>query len=152
MRFKREKVVIENFNKISCVAFKLRLPNKTHFVLLIVINGLFSFLTDLNECSRDKYYCHQVAGCTNYRGSFNCTCDQGYFGDGFECFNYVYASMIRYKIAALHVNDKYSIWGHQQTMPIIPIRYGIRSRRRQERKANGKELSISSMRRNRWGA
>ncbi|CAH3185861.1 unnamed protein product, partial [Porites lobata] len=40
---------------------------------------------DLNECSRDKYYCHQVASCTNYRGSFTCTCDQGYFGDGFEC-------------------------------------------------------------------
>ncbi|CAH3168587.1 unnamed protein product, partial [Porites lobata] len=40
---------------------------------------------DLNECSSDKYYCHQVASCTNYRGSFTCTCDQGYFGDGFEC-------------------------------------------------------------------
>ncbi|KAM7438973.1 hypothetical protein ABFA07_011593 [Porites harrisoni] len=40
---------------------------------------------DLNECSRNKYYCHQVASCTNYRGSFTCTCDQGYFGDGFEC-------------------------------------------------------------------
>ncbi|CAH3156512.1 unnamed protein product [Porites evermanni] len=56
---------------------------------------------DLNECSRDKYYCDQVASCTNYRGSFNCTCDQGYFGDGFECELINYASMIRYKIAAL---------------------------------------------------
>ena len=83
------------------------LLNKTHFGVLIVINiyiYIFSSLTDLNECSRDKYYCHQVASCTNYRGSFNCTCDQGYFGDGFECEVINYASMIRYKIAAPRVN------------------------------------------------
>ena len=36
---------------------------------------------------------------------FTCTCDQGYFGDGFEC-ELNYASMIRYKIAALHVKDE----------------------------------------------
>ena len=87
------------------VAFKLRPPDKTHYGVFIVIYGPFSFLIDLNECSRDKYYCHQDASCTNYRGSFTCTCDQGYFGDGFEC-ELNYASMIRYKIAALHVNDE----------------------------------------------
>ena len=87
--------------KDKIVAFKLLLPNKTHYGLFIVIYSPFSFLTDLNECSRDKYYCHQVASCTNYRGSFTCTCEQGYFGNGFEC-----ASMIRYKIAALHVYDE----------------------------------------------
>ena len=87
-----------------------RLPNKTHVGVLIVINiySSFSSSTDLNECSRDKYYCHQIASCTNYRGSFTCTCDQGYFGDGFEC-ELNYASMIRYKIAALHVNDEQQV-------------------------------------------
>ena len=46
-------------------------------------------LTDLNECSRDNYYCHQAATCTNYRGSFKCTCDKGYFVDGFDCASIV---------------------------------------------------------------
>ena len=88
----------------AVVVFNLRPPNKSYFGVLILINSLFLFWIDLNECSRDKYYCHQVASCTNYRGSFTCTCDQGYFGDGFEC-ELNYASMIRYKIAALHVNN-----------------------------------------------
>ena len=41
----------------------------------------------MNECSRDKYYCHHFATCSNNRGSFTCTCDlqQGFIGDGFEC-------------------------------------------------------------------
>ena len=48
------------------------------------------YLTDFNECSRDKYYCHQFATCTNYRGSFKCICNiqQGFNGDGFECYNF----------------------------------------------------------------
>ena len=82
------------------VAFKL-VPLTKRIMVCFVIYSPFSFLIDLNECSRDKYYCHQDASCTNYRGSFTCTCDQGYFEDGFEC-----ASMIRYKIAALHVYDE----------------------------------------------
>ena len=90
--------ILKNF---EAVAFKQRPPDKTHYGVFIVIYSPFSFSIDLNECSRDKYYCHQDASCTNYRGSVTCTCDQGYFGDGFEC-----ASMIRYKIAALHVYDE----------------------------------------------
>ena len=48
---------------------------------------MFSYYIDLNECSRDKYYCHRFATCSNNRGSFTCTCDlqQGFIGDGFEC-------------------------------------------------------------------
>ncbi|XP_078383861.1 uncharacterized protein LOC144666332 [Oculina patagonica] len=41
---------------------------------------------DLNECARDEYYCDQFASCVNSRGSFSCTCNQGYIGDGFECY------------------------------------------------------------------
>ncbi|KAL9962235.1 hypothetical protein ACROYT_G031317 [Oculina patagonica] len=48
---------------------------------------------DLNECARDEYYCAQFASCVNSRGSFSCTCNQGYIGDGFECsLNYAASS------------------------------------------------------------
>ena len=58
---------------------------------------MFSCYIDLNECSRDKYYCHRFATCSNNRGSFTCTCDlqQGFIGDGFEC-NLNYAGWCSY--------------------------------------------------------
>ena len=52
------------------------------------------FLLDVNECypheisDEDKYlshYCHDDANCTNTKGSFYCTCLQGYSGDGVTC-------------------------------------------------------------------
>ncbi|XP_073227546.1 uncharacterized protein [Porites lutea] len=60
---------------------------------------------DLNECSRDKYYCHRFATCSNNRGSFTCTCDlqQGFVGDGFEC-NLNYAGLTDSAIVGNDVN------------------------------------------------
>jgi len=39
---------------------------------------------DIDECYQQNY-CNPLATCKNYRGSFSCTCNQGYTGDGFEC-------------------------------------------------------------------
>ena len=39
---------------------------------------------DVNECGvNDK--CHNSAQCTNTIGGYNCTCNSGYRGDGFNC-------------------------------------------------------------------
>ena len=29
--------------------------------------------------------CHENANCTNNEGSYNCSCNPGYEGDGFNC-------------------------------------------------------------------
>ncbi|KAL9963121.1 hypothetical protein ACROYT_G032296 [Oculina patagonica] len=42
---------------------------------------------DLNECQREKNYCHKLATCANERGSYTCTCNHGYVGDGFDCYH-----------------------------------------------------------------
>lgn len=42
---------------------------------------------DLNECQRKKNYCHKLATCANERGSYTCTCNNGYVGDGFDCYH-----------------------------------------------------------------
>ena len=37
---------------------------------------------DIDECQRNTHNCNVSATCTNTPGSFNCTCNPGYTGDG----------------------------------------------------------------------
>ncbi|XP_022808926.1 uncharacterized protein LOC111345899, partial [Stylophora pistillata] len=52
----------------------------------------FTCKKDLNECQNDLNYCHNLATCTNERGSHKCKCKAGYVGDGFDCY-YSYAGL-----------------------------------------------------------
>ena len=40
---------------------------------------------DIDECADDIDSCASDANCTNTDGSFLCTCNQGYEGDGNSC-------------------------------------------------------------------
>ena len=40
---------------------------------------------DINECELETYPCHFNASCTDTDGSFNCTCNEGFEGNGFNC-------------------------------------------------------------------
>ena len=40
---------------------------------------------DMNECLLETDECDTNANCTNTEGSYYCTCNQGYDGDGFFC-------------------------------------------------------------------
>ena len=40
---------------------------------------------DINECVVGTDYCHINAICTNTVGSFYCTCQPGYTGNGITC-------------------------------------------------------------------
>ena len=42
-------------------------------------------LQDVNECSMNMSRCDENANCTNTDGSYNCSCNHGYEGDGFKC-------------------------------------------------------------------
>lgn len=41
--------------------------------------------SDIDECSEDTHNCHMDGICTNTNGSFYCTCQVGYTGDGVNC-------------------------------------------------------------------
>jgi len=40
---------------------------------------------DIDECAENNGGCHAQAVCNNTEGSFTCTCNPGYTGDGFNC-------------------------------------------------------------------
>ena len=40
---------------------------------------------DLNECFLETHNCHEHADCTNSIGSFECTCNDGFSGNGTMC-------------------------------------------------------------------
>ena len=42
-------------------------------------------LLDINECLNKSHACDVSANCTNNDGSYNCTCKEGYTGDGQSC-------------------------------------------------------------------
>ena len=46
-----------------------------------------TLIADVNECDSDGDICSEnaIANCTNLEGSFNCTCNPGYTGNGVNC-------------------------------------------------------------------
>ena len=42
-------------------------------------------LLDIDECSASPSVCDINANCSNTRGSYICTCNAGYNGDGKSC-------------------------------------------------------------------
>lgn len=40
---------------------------------------------DINECQDGTDNCHPNASCTNTDGGFECTCEEGYYGNGVNC-------------------------------------------------------------------
>ena len=57
--------------------------------MCVVINpGYIAYnllCTDINECVSGSAECHNNATCTNTEGSYECSCDTGFTGDGFNC-------------------------------------------------------------------
>ena len=45
---------------------------------------------DLDECQEQKHNCNDMAHCSNTVGSFNCTCLQGFTGDGVICAGMIF--------------------------------------------------------------
>ena len=42
-------------------------------------------ISDVNECSRGTSRCSSNATCTDTIGSYTCSCNAGFSGDGFNC-------------------------------------------------------------------
>ena len=45
---------------------------------------MFAVIADINECLEGTAECDADASCNNTIGGYNCSCNSGYEGDGFE--------------------------------------------------------------------
>ena len=43
------------------------------------------YMMPKNECETGEHMCHKLATCTDKQQGYQCTCPEGYKGDGFEC-------------------------------------------------------------------
>ena len=59
--------------------FKVFLLYRIQYLCTII------FMSDVDECSRGWHNCHTSAECTDNDGSFICTCNLGFTGDGVNC-------------------------------------------------------------------
>ena len=59
-----------------------------NFILIIFVNTklYLNDETDINECTSGTPPCDVNARCTNRRGSYTCTCNSGYRGNGKTCY------------------------------------------------------------------
>ena len=46
---------------------------------------IWSLLNEIAGCSDGGHECHEHASCNETEGSFVCTCNAGYSGDGISC-------------------------------------------------------------------
>ena len=44
-----------------------------------------NLISDIDECTSDTDNCHTDATCVNDPGTFSCSCNSGYSGDGVTC-------------------------------------------------------------------
>ena len=66
----------------DCFLFPIWIP----YYILFYFNLLLPmYALDVDECKDDNHVCDVNANCTNTYGSYNCSCKEGYTGDGRSC-------------------------------------------------------------------
>ena len=79
---------------IGLLAFQSSLYTAAH--VLCVLFSISSSCLDINECVSDSLNeCDGNADCIDTIGSYNCSCNTGYEGDGFSCTGYTYIMHVK---------------------------------------------------------
>ena len=81
---------------------------------------------DMNECeSNDSNNCDENAQCTNTEGSYTCSCNPGYTGDGVSCtskLTTLLAILCTYLIHLLNLQMSMNVnWRHIHVVPMPTV-------------------------------
>ena len=75
--------VIQKLKTQTVTGQLLELVEDDEFHLAVIYICLI--ISDVNECLHSLHNCHAEAHCNNILGSFTCTCNPGWSGDGVSC-------------------------------------------------------------------
>ena len=85
---KKEKGKGKNFYRNEMLTVYFLWPYLIRSSTTFFFNFVCS-LSDVDECSEAHPFkmnkCHPHASCTNTQGSYNCSSDPAFIGDGFDC-------------------------------------------------------------------
>ena len=81
----QENVLIEVHPTIYCVSLAEYPSPGAKSARFEELSKQLSLFADINECSTNMSKCDENAKCTNTPGSYNCSCNSGYEGNGFNC-------------------------------------------------------------------
>lgn len=72
-----------NTDTCTCTAILIHVQVLNYYIH--VHTCVLLFYADINECSSSTHNCSMNAICMDTDGSYYCTCNSGYIGDGFNC-------------------------------------------------------------------
>ena len=82
---------------------------------------------DIDECALDLDTCHMNALCNNTIGSYNCTCDDGYEGNGVLCQSKENTSIRTYSMVdSLFVQISMNVWIFSMFATLMPCAMTLR--------------------------
>ena len=55
------------------------------YLIMDIFISMLPFHIDIDECMISDDFCAMNATCTNSEGSYNCSCDTGFYGNGTTC-------------------------------------------------------------------
>ena len=80
--------------RITIHSFLLRLSVPGSIIICVL--SLPPLSSDIDECIKSEHNCSANANCTDTEGSYNCTCEPGYEGNGFTCTSMSYMQLIQF--------------------------------------------------------
>ena len=75
-----------------------------HFAVLCITDSTMYIYIDDDECTLSTDDCHSDATCANTLGSFLCTCNAGYTGNGVTCIGKQYLEWFLHIIHIMSFN------------------------------------------------
>ena len=88
-------------NGVNCTSEKVKI---IHACTVSFYLYFFYIYTDIDECSSNSDNCAEQATCSDTEGSFLCSCNTGYSGDGINCNGIVIISFNTLLFSILHLN------------------------------------------------
>ena len=80
---------------------------------------------DIDECVLGQHLCHMFANCTDVEGSYNCSCLDGFYGDGFNCTgNNSHCSLIHHT-NHLASSSSYVVYLYVSDVELIELHHSL---------------------------